>query len=616
MTENKVPPDVTKMPSLSSLGSSIPGMSSSPIIPEITPDVKKKLEKIKNDLEKFKKDILKKTEKDEIVSIALLPPPKEKANEKEIHVLVIVKDPNDEKTRYQVKDKKVLLINKVAEDVNKDIKPQVMLTAELREACYDAKYDLLQLIATSASVYDPSDLLAALRISEIHKSMTLKKFEKYIVSYVAAGSLFRGEKSHDIDVYIIVDDTDVKRMSRAELKDKLGAIIRSMGAEASMITGIKKQFHIQTYILTDFWDSVKDANPVIYTFLRDGVPLYDRGVFMPWKLLLEMGRIKPSQEAIDMQMDIGDKLIQRVRHKLLSVVGEDLYYALLNPAQAAIMLYGLPPPTPKESVKILNEIFVKKEKLLEKKYVDILEKVRKYYKDIEHGKMKDVSGTEIDSLLKEAEDYLKRIQKLFNQILKKSESNTIVEVRNTCYAVVKDVLKSEGIENVAESKLVKTFETEIIKKNKLPAKVMATLKNVDQALEDYKKNKLTRQELEKIRREASLFIKILVEHVQRKRGFELDRAKIRVKYSDKFGEVLLLDDVAFIIPDIDTQDKKVQKAEITKTGGLKKVSDSSVEEMEKHVSETKIPHRVFIKEKIFEDLRKLFGNDVEVLVSY
>ena len=97
-------------------------------------------------------------------------------------------------------------------------------------------------------------------------------------------------------------------------------------------------------------------------------------------ILLKMGRIKPSPEAIDMHMNVGEKSIEMAKNRLLSVVGQDIYYGTLNPAQAALMLYGIAPPTPKETISLMEEIFVKKEKLLEKKYVDILTKVRTYYK--------------------------------------------------------------------------------------------------------------------------------------------------------------------------------------------------------------------------------------------
>jgi predicted nucleotidyltransferase len=42
----------------------------------------------------------------------------------------------------------------------------------------------------------------------------LQKFEKYVVSYVMGGSSIRGDisKGSDIDTYVIINDTDVKRI--------------------------------------------------------------------------------------------------------------------------------------------------------------------------------------------------------------------------------------------------------------------------------------------------------------------------------------------------------------------------------------------------------------------
>ena len=70
--------------------------------------------------------------------------------------------------------------------------------------------------------------------------------------------------------------------------------------QAEELAGVKNKLSPNIYLLTEFWEGVKDANPIFYTFLRDGVPLYDRGGFLPWKLLLRMGKIKPTPESIDM----------------------------------------------------------------------------------------------------------------------------------------------------------------------------------------------------------------------------------------------------------------------------------------------------------------------------
>ncbi len=585
-----------------------------PEVPQIPQEVKEKLEQIKGKIEKFKTEILKKFDK-YILGVELLPPDKEDKEKKDINVLVLVDDADSMKmSKDELNNKLSGIIENIAKEIDPHLKPQTLLLSELKESCFDGKYDFLELIAQGGIVYDKG-ILGALKVSEIHKTMAIKKFEKYVISYVAAGSLFRGDSNpNDIDVYIIIDDTDVKKMSRAELKDKLRAIIIGMGYEASKITGVEgAQFHVQTYILTDFWDSIRDANPVIFTFLRDGVPLYDRGVFMPWKLLLQQGKIKPSPEAIDMNMDIGEKLLERVKAKLLSVVGEDLYYAALNPSQAALMLYGLPPPTPKETVQLLDEIFVKKEKLLEKKYVDTLDKVRKAYKDIEHGKLKEITGKEIDELVTDVEAFLKRIKRLFIQIEKKAEITHMEELYDTVMAVTRDAIRLS-----TDKKLVaieKQFKEELVDEGKLPDKMYKILKEVIKAKKEFDEKKIAKQEVQKIGKDARMYIKILIEFIQRSRGIELERAKIRFKYGDKFGEITLLDKVAFIMPDLENREE-IQKADINAKGGIENVQKSNLEEMESHMKDVKIPEKVFIKEPIFESLSGLFGKDVEVLISY
>ncbi len=570
--------------------------------------LKKKFEQIKDKLEKLKTKLLSKFE-EYIIAIALLPP--EKKDSSEISVLVLIDDSDVKKmTRWELKDKLTAVINNLAADIDKNIKPDVMLMTELREICFDGKYDILQLISSSVFIHDPKDVLKALKVSEIHKTMVLKKFEKYVVSYVAVGSLFRGDaRSNDIDVAVVIDDTDVKKMSRFELRDKLGAIIRTLGYDASSITNVKKSFHIQVYILTDFWEAIKEASPVIFTFLRDGIPLYDRGIFNSWKLLLEMGRIRPSPEAIDMHMDMGSRLIERAKGKMLGIVAEDIYYACLNPSQAALMLYGVPPPTPRETIRLMEEIFVSKEKLLEKKYVNILARTFKFYKDIEHTKIKEVKGKDLDVLLKESEIFLKRINTLFTQIEKRTEKKRAMSFYDNTMKIIEDLLHEEGIKYTS----VESGFKKLCASGKFPKQYLANFKDILKIKESY--SKLSKQEIEKILRENAFLVRIVVDYLQRKKGIELERAKIGVKYGEKFAEVYLFDDVAYIIDDINAAEKKISKAKLLANGGLGDITDSNLDDLEGSLKKFSMPKNVFIKEKIFEDLRKLFGSDVEILIN-
>lgn len=609
-----------------------------PTMPKLPPELEKKLKALKEKLDKFKEKVLDKFG-DYIVGISLLPPEKPPMKEKEdksekkekgekeekvkeeeqkINVLIIVDDTTSQKmSKDELHHKFSSIISQMAEETDKNITPQSVLLTDIWQNCYDGKYELNKLISLGAPIYD-TGMLAAIKIAEIHKSMVLKKFEKYILSYVLAGSLVQGRATHtsDIDVWIVIDDTDVKKMTRAELKDKLRAIIIGMGIEAGEMTGIKNKLNIQVYILTDFWESLKEANPIIFTLLRDGVPFYDRGIFMPWKQLLRMGRIKPSREAIDLFMSTGEQSISRVKLRLKDMGMEDLFYAILTPSQAAIMLYGLPPPTPRETPEVMEEIFVKKEKMLEKEYIDILKKNVELRKSIEHSERKELSGTELDGYIKDGEKYLKRIRDLFKDIEKKHDEKSITHLYDEIVTIIRDILKLEGREKAQDIEIIKLFEDELISTGKVPARYLRDLNQIVEAKKKYDAKKLTKTDIENARKDSSGLFKFLIEYVQRKRGRELEKARIRVKHGEKYGEVVLLEKVAFVIHDIDAKEQRVEKAPLNPDGSLGALEESSLEEFEKELARQKFPAKVFIKEPIFENLKNIFGRDVEVLLQY
>lgn len=591
-------------------------------------EARQKLEDIKKKLEKLKDEIVKKFDK-YIVGIALLPPEQQKEgqenkeagaeiNKDKINVLVLVDDSDSQSMgKDDLKDKLSTIIAEVSKSIDPNMVPSTVILSELWQNCYDGKNDMLQMIALGAPIYD-NGMLSAIKISEVHKTMVLKKFEKYIVSYVLAGSLTQGRatKTSDIDVWIVIDDTDVKKMTRTELKDKLRAIIIGMGIEAGEMTGIRNKLNIQVYILTEFWDSLKEANPIIFTLLRDGVPFYDRGIFMPWKQLLKLGKIKPSAEAIDMFMSSGEQMLKRVEMKLKEIGMEDIYYAILTPSQAALMMHGIAPPAPKETAELLRKIFVEKEKMLESSMVNILDDVIKIRKDIEHGTKDSLTGKEIDDLLKDGRKYLEGIKNLFAKIEVKRERKDVLTIYDHVVTIIRDIMRFEGIDKIPEENLSKIFNSELINPGKIPSKYKRLLDLVIKAKKDYEAKKLSKQEVEDVKKKSGELIKFLVEYLQRKRGRELERAKIRIKHGDKYGEVLLLDNIAFIVTDIDSEHREITKAALMPDGRLGRIEQSNPEELEKHLAKIEIPSKVFIKEKIFEDLKGIFGKDVEVQLNY
>jgi len=560
---------------------------------------KQEVEKTKKELEDFKKAVLKKY--NFTMAIGILPPqasekieeeeqvPEEEAKKKPMHILVLIPEDNF-KDLVKIKNDLIAELKILKQKSWLHVKTPV----DIWNYCLDGKYDICEAIAMSFPIFDKG-FLAALRVSEIHKSLVLKKFERYVQSYVVCGSFVRGDatKTSDVDVFVVIDDTDVKRMARLELKEKLRSIILQYIVEASELAGVKNKLNVQVYILTEFWEMVKDAHPVIFTMIRDGIPLYDKGTFMPWKLLLKMGKLKPSPEAIDMFMASGDKMSSNVKRMLTDLLVIDIYWGVITPAQALLMLDGLPPPTTKETPSVFRETFVTKEKLLEKKYADILERIVKTYKDFEHEKVKEIPGKDIDVFLKDAEEFLSRLKELRKQIEKKALERTIQETYSNVFHMLEQIFKKKS-----EKELMAAFRLEFVNKGKMPEIYLKALEELVKAKKDFSKGKMDKHAVENVRKNASLLVNSLIEYSQRCDLVELQKSRIILKSRNKDYELVLGEGKAFLI-----EQGKVLRINL----GEEKLENSSVEELTKALQEQKSKKGVKVDSRIFTFLRKVLG---------
>jgi uncharacterized protein (UPF0332 family) len=195
----------------------------------------------------------------------------------------------------------------------------------------------------------------------------------------------------------------------------------------------------------------------------------------------------------------------------LDLIIGDIYWSVLTPSQALLMLYGLPPPNVRETVKQMKDVFYTKEKMLEKRYVDILEEIAiKYYKGYEHGKVKEVSGADVDRLLKDAEDFMKRLKELRVQIEKRSSEKTVEQI----YADVFELLKAV-VGKKSQEQTVKDFGKDFVKKGKFAPQHLRTLKDVVKAKKEFKKGKMNAHHVDNARKNAQILINDLIEYNQR-----------------------------------------------------------------------------------------------------
>jgi len=574
--------------------------------------MKKKMEKTQKEIQKFKIEFLKKYKNTQ--SIGIIPQQAAKKIEEEyeiseedskrelIHILTIVPESQYKK----IGEIKLEAIN-LAKKINDKFWVHILTPIDFWNLGLDSKFEVMEALAMSYPILDKG-FLGSVRVAQIHKSLVLKKFEKYVTSYVVGGSLTRGEtvKTSDIDVFIIIDDTDVKRMPRMELKEKLRGIIYSYIGEAEAISGVKNKLSPQIYLMTEFWEAVKDAHPVMFSFIRDGIPLYDRGAFLPWKSLLRMGKIKPSPEAIDMFMSSGDKIKDIVNKKLFDIATLDLFWGVSTPTQGLLMLYGQAPGNVYDTVKAFRETFVIKESLIEAKYADILDNIAiKHFKGMEHGKIKpgDITGEQADKLTKDALDYIARLKELREQIEKRIQEKSIDQIYKDTFGMIGNLLKKKS-----EVTILKEFESKIIKEGKFPPRFLSNLKFIAKTKRDIekqqqvkkttkKKDNLTfkqSQHVDQARKYASEITTALIEHTQRCELASLEKSRFQIKSHDIQAEVFFLKNTFLV------QQSKIQK--ISKDSLVK----SNPKELQEQImaqknQETKIDY------KSLTVLHKIFG---------
>ncbi len=317
---------------------------------------------------------------------------------------------------------------------------------------------------------------------------------------------------------------------------------------------------------------------------------------MPWKLLLKMGKLKPSPEAIDMFMSSGEKTVEMSKRRILDIAVLDLYWGIITPSQALLMLYGLPPPVPKQIVAEMKRVFVEKEKMLEMRYVNILDKIITLYKDYEHEKVKEIKGAELDKLIDDFDAYMKRLKELQVQIEKRTNEKTIEQIYNDIFNLLKAIFG-----NKPEKVLITSFEKEFVSKGKFPENYLKILYDLVSARKKFKEGKLAKHEIENARKNAAVLINNLIEYNQRCELVSLEKGRFRIKYGEKTAELIFAGNEAFLI-----KDRNVFKI-------TDKLVDVKAEDLDKALAEQKGKKEVRFNAKVFSVLKKELG-EFEVII--
>ncbi len=311
---------------------------------------------------------------------------------------------------------------------------------------------------------------------EILKRFTeeaLKKHGPLIRSIVLFGSTARGsfKGESDIDIFVIIDDTRqrITPHARNMVEDDLDAIAKKTSKQLSMQ---------QPYLLTEFWRLVREGHPIIFNFIREGVPVYDKDIFLPIKRLLQMGEIRPSKEAVEKFIERGPQRIRRVENAKMYMIVEDCYYAMLETSQAVLMFMGKSPPRPTDAPAELRRSLIKM-KLLEEKYVKYLDDVIELRKGVEHKRVKSVSGEILDKWIARTKEYVKKMQGIIVKVEIMKRENMIEKSHNIMAETTLTLLSALNKKPSKKVKLPGVFETHLVKTGLVSGKYLDVLNELE-----------------------------------------------------------------------------------------------------------------------------------------
>ncbi len=241
---------------------------------------------------------------------------------------------------------------------------------------------------------------------------TYRKFNKIIKAVVLFGSAAKQAvvTGSDIDIIVIIDDVTVNwdHELTAWYRQELEKLIKRNPYKSSL--------HINTIKLSTWWEDLIRGDPVILNILRYGEAMIDfAGFFNPLKYLLIKGKIKATPEAIYSALQRAPLHIARSKVAELNAI-DGLFWSMVDSAHAALIAENIPPASPEHITGDLKENFVNAGKL-KMKYVIWYRDLLVLHKKVSHGEIKNLKGIEIDEWQEKAEEFLKVMANLVNELL-------------------------------------------------------------------------------------------------------------------------------------------------------------------------------------------------------
>lgn len=257
------------------------------------------------------------------------------------------------------------------------------------------QFDIQKRVQKNIARYVSKDLDLARAFAKI----LYKELGNFLSGVILFGSSTQPKPNpkHDVDILVILDDVRVK-FSR-ELVETYRIIIDKAVADIDA-----DRLHVQSMKLTAFWDYVRNGDPVAINILRSGVAIIDTGFFDPLQILLDEGRIRPSEESIWTYFTMAPASLHRSKQHLLSAT-VDLYWACIDAAHAALMKIGEIPPSPSHVAEMVEDKLAGKGHI-NRRHADVMRTMYDTFKKIIYREIKEVSGKEYDIYYKQVSSFV------------------------------------------------------------------------------------------------------------------------------------------------------------------------------------------------------------------
>ncbi len=212
------------------------------------------------------------------------------------------------------------------------------------------------------------------------------------------------------------------------------------------------------FLLTEFWDYARTGDPIVCTYLKDGVPLYDTGVFKALQGLLRRGKIYATREATEKQLEEVRERVERAKVITLLIVTSDCYVAITASALALLTFMGQEPVPPSKLPGEVKTTLVDTE-MLDEKYLKWLEEIIELRKKAERREISFLDGKTVDLWLNRAEEFVSEMFRLLGKLETKKAELIILRTAQTFYSALISSLLEVSPESVPSDVSMEEIDT-------------------------------------------------------------------------------------------------------------------------------------------------------------